>query len=74
MAVVHYRKVMLAALRYQGVWQAEIRVDDEGLNLYADMAADGSFGNAERFAKKINTKFHDYSIFTNDGKNRIHTS
>jgi hypothetical protein len=36
--------------------------DDEGLNLYADMAADGSFGNAERFAKKINTKFHDYSI------------
>ncbi|MFT7352310.1 MAG: outer membrane protein OmpA-like peptidoglycan-associated protein [Flavobacterium sp.] len=39
-------------------------------NLYAaDMAADGSLSNAKRFAKKINTKFHEATpVFTSDGK------
>jgi outer membrane protein OmpA-like peptidoglycan-associated protein len=39
-------------------------------NLYgADLAADGSLSNAKRFARKINTKFHEATpVFTSDGK------
>jgi outer membrane protein OmpA-like peptidoglycan-associated protein/tetratricopeptide (TPR) repeat protein len=39
-------------------------------NLYAaDMAADGTLSNAKRFARKINTKFHEATpVFSNDGK------
>ena len=39
-------------------------------NLYgADLAGDGSLSNAKRFARKINTKFHEATpVFTSDGK------